>query len=316
MPYFDTVIPLSMSNHSGSGRYVRQLIRTWFQFRRWEAQLILHPTISRSLAADWIVKAIRSPIKVGWDGNQDNYSSTLNQIPGLRYTDTATWYSQLIPYPSNMMELEANARFNSAICDRQIAPQLPELSTVIPPVPGPKLIDGSYVVISPCASAIGKNWPLESFAAIGHSLPTSFAIVLCGSPADRPLCDRLKTLISTPSRTLVNLAGQTSLPQLCEVIRNATLIISNDSAMPHVASAFQVPSVVILGGGHFGRFLPYSLGPATIGAYAPKAIYTKMPCFNCNWECIYPGQTPWPCIQAIHIEMVIDAVSAAINSQQ
>jgi len=50
-----------------------------------------------------------------------------------------------------------------------------------------------------------------------------------------------------------------------------------ETGLAHIACALGVRNVILLGGGHFGRFMPYS--PLTVMAALP------LECFGCNWGC-------------------------------
>jgi len=56
---------------------------------------------------------------------------------------------------------------------------------------------------------------------------------------------------------VVDLMGKTSLPQLLDVINHAALVVSNDTGPAHLSIALGTPTLVIVGGGHFGCFVPY-----------------------------------------------------------
>jgi hypothetical protein len=71
--------------------------------------------------------------------------------------------------------------------------------------------------------------------------------------------------------------------------------------------------VCILGGGHFGRFLPYPAG-ATGHGPVPLPVYTPMDCFGCDWHCRYPvdpGQ-PYPCLGNVSVEQVWAGVKTVL----
>jgi ADP-heptose:LPS heptosyltransferase len=108
------------------------------------------------------------------------------------------------------------------------------------------------------------------------------------------------------------LAGKTSLPEFVEVIRQARLLISNETSAVHIAAAVKTPSVCILGGGHFGRFLPY---PEKVVNCKPVAVFKKMACFGCNWKCNQPHNVNGcvPCIEQIEMPDVISAVDVALG---
>ena len=89
---------------------------------------------------------------------------------------------------------------------------------------------------------------------------------------------------SIPNCGLINLCGSTNLSQLIGVISSARLLLSNETSAIHIAAATSTPSVCLLGGGHFGRFVPY---PSSAPMPHPIPVYYSMPCFNCNWQCIH-----------------------------
>jgi hypothetical protein len=62
-----------------------------------------------------------------------------------------------------------------------------------------------------------------------------------------------------------------------------------------------VPNVVVLGGGFFGRFLPYS--PLTSVAALP------LECFGCHWLCPFPRNH---CIKDLAPEVVARAIAETL----
>jgi hypothetical protein len=77
----------------------------------------------------------------------------------------------------------------------------------------------------------------------------------------------------------VNLSGQTTLRQAAAILWHCRIAIGAETGLAHIACAVGTPNVILLGGGHFGRFMPYS--PLTTVACLP------IECFGCNWECRY-----------------------------
>jgi len=75
-----------------------------------------------------------------------------------------------------------------------------------------------------------------------------------------------------------DLRGKTSLEALAGEIVHADLFLGVDTGPAHLALALGVPTVVILGGGDYGRFFPY--GKA-------KVVLQRMDCFQCHWVCRY-----------------------------
>ena len=98
------------------------------------------------------------------------------------------------------------------------------------------------------------------------------------------------------SAHLINLVGKTDLLILAAVYEKSLMYVGNDSGLVHIAMAVGIPTVCIIGGGHLGRFYPYGDEKMHI------PVYYKMPCFGCNWKCIYPEIR---CINNINVDNVI-----------
>jgi ADP-heptose:LPS heptosyltransferase len=75
-----------------------------------------------------------------------------------------------------------------------------------------------------------------------------------------------------------DLRGQTTLEELAQEIVQADLFLGVDTGPAHLALALGKPTVVVLGGGDYGRFFPY--GKA-------RVVTRQMDCFQCHWECRY-----------------------------
>jgi len=105
-----------------------------------------------------------------------------------------------------------------------------------------------HVVMAPGAEyGPAKRWPVSHFAELAAALPQD--VVLLGSAKERALCEAIVAL-AQPGKTqgrLLNLAGQTSLPQAFALIASAHRVVSNDSGLMHVAAALDVPQVAVFG---------------------------------------------------------------------
>jgi len=85
-------------------------------------------------------------------------------------------------------------------------------------------------------------------------------------------------------------------------LRRCRLYVGAESAGAHMACALGIPNVVLLGGGHFGRFMPYS--PLT------SAVVLPMDCFGCNWRCKYDTAH---CIASVDPKVLDAAIANALN---
>ncbi|MCP3983957.1 MAG: lipopolysaccharide heptosyltransferase II [bacterium] len=103
-----------------------------------------------------------------------------------------------------------------------------------------------YAVLAPGASyGSSKCWPAESFAAVGDALARAGArVVVVGTPAERGLVGEVAAAMTAPSAAL---AGELSLGGLKAVLRESRLLVCNDAGARHIAVAFGVPCVVMMG---------------------------------------------------------------------
>jgi len=103
--------------------------------------------------------------------------------------------------------------------------------------------------INPGASyGSAKRWYPEKFAQVALDLSAQYDIVIFGGPGEVDIAkDIERELKEAPIENYVNLAGKTSIKELCEKIGGLDLFITGDSGPMHVAAAFKVPTVAIFG---------------------------------------------------------------------
>lgn len=93
-----------------------------------------------------------------------------------------------------------------------------------------------------------KRWYPERFAAVAKEFSDRFDIVIFGGPNEVAMADEIeKNLKDWHVENYVNLAGKTTIAELCANIGGCSLFITNDSGPMHVAAAYQVPTVAIFG---------------------------------------------------------------------
>jgi ADP-heptose:LPS heptosyltransferase len=103
-----------------------------------------------------------------------------------------------------------------------------------------------------------------------------FAVIALGSPDDFRI--NQENLDAIDVRT-VNLSGMTTLRQSAAILSQCRLAVGAETGLAHIACAVETPNVILLGGGHFGRFMPYS--PFT------SVVALPLECYGCNWQCRY-----------------------------
>lgn len=114
---------------------------------------------------------------------------------------------------------------------------------------------GAFVVICPGAADGRKRWEEEKFSELSDRLVamSSAVIVFIGDQQDFQIAERIRSAMKSPS---LNLCGKATLTQSAGIIKEAALVITNDSAPLHLASYFNKPVV-----GIFGPTDPRKYGP-------------------------------------------------------
>jgi len=125
-----------------------------------------------------------------------------------------------------------------------------------------------------------------------------FSIIALGTARDAEVN---RTILEQIGATGFNLAGGTTIRQSAAILRRCRLAFGADTGTAHLASAVGTRNVVLLGGGHFGRFQPYSA--------TSSIVALPLACYQCNWSCRY-SQTH--CIKSIAPEVVAVAFMEAL----
>ncbi len=120
------------------------------------------------------------------------------------------------------------------------------------------------------------------------------SVLTLGSVSD---WEKNEKLIENLGVKAINLAGKTTLRQTAAIVKRCCLGIGADTGTAHIACAVGTPHVVLLGGGHFGRFLPYS--PLT------SVVCLPLECYGCNWHCRYGSVH---CVKDIGPEVFVAAI--------
>ena len=125
------------------------------------------------------------------------------------------------------------------------------------------------------------------------------SVVALGAAVDKGVNDANLTQLNTPH---YNLSGEASLLETAAVIKKCAIAVGAETGLAHIATAMGIPTAVLLGGGHFSRFMPFS--PLHHIACLP------LQCYRCNWICKYTQ--PW-CIKKLHPSTLEAAIISALD---
>lgn len=171
-----------------------------------------------------------------------------------------------------------------------------------------------FAVIHPGSGgySLARRWPIERFAELARALSQKFGlgVVLVGTPTDN--VDELERRYHGVA---LNLAGQTTLPQLTAVLRRARLFIGADSGVMHLATAAGAPIIAL-----FGPTNADAWGPWTAGRSRALVLQAGLSCQPCAYVGYAIGRREgcpdMDCMRAIQVEDVIQAAGTILLSDQ
>lgn len=156
------------------------------------------------------------------------------------------------------------------------------------------------VLIHAGAAFGSRRWPVERFAVVARWLhERGWRVVLTGSAAERPLAESIAESADLPAEAVTS--GRLSLMELAAAVCHARLVLSGDTGVAHLATAFRTPSVVL-----FGPTPPHHWGPPPTGPHA--ALWRGKRVGN-PW-----GARPDPALLALTVDDVIAAVGQQLGA--
>jgi ADP-heptose:LPS heptosyltransferase len=110
-------------------------------------------------------------------------------------------------------------------------------------------------VIHPGAAKGARRWPVDRWAEVAmKEVAEGRQVLVTGSSDERSLALDLAERAGLPAGSV--LAGRTDLVQLAAVVAASARVLSADTGVAHLATAFGVPSVIL-----FGPTSPHAWGP-------------------------------------------------------
>jgi ADP-heptose:LPS heptosyltransferase len=145
-----------------------------------------------------------------------------------------------------------------------------------------------------------RAWPVERFAAVARALAAAgHRVVVTGSATERPRA--LETAELAGLRAEAVLAGRTGLAELAALVADAALVVSVDTGVPHLASAYRTPSVVIFGPAPVEEWGPPTNGPHVVLTHAELRVGDTF------------GSEPDPALLAVSADDVLAAAAVLLD---
>jgi ADP-heptose:LPS heptosyltransferase len=161
-------------------------------------------------------------------------------------------------------------------------------------------------IVHPGAKAAQRRWPADRFGRVAAALAAAgHRVVVTGSVPERRLAARVARIAGLPGTAV--LAGRTDVGDLAALVAGARLLISGDTGIGHLATAYGTPSVLL-----FGPVAPVQWGPPPDRpwhrALWPGAVAGDVPADPAG------GPAPHPALVRITEAEVLTAAALALRS--
>ena len=262
----------------GGGK--RQEIRLIRRLRRSGYHTVLYPVFSREARYDRICLLAGAEETITMDGGLDRQPARIKTFHDRRY-------GRLVPVHRDAHEAERMPEFlkNLGYSDggfRTIIRLREEHFRRLRQTAGLNENERYVVMVPGCGVPI-RYWGDAPYAEVVACLADrkEVTVVLLGSPSEKEMAERILAMAGVRHpRRVVNLTGETDLHEMAAIVSRAAVYVGSETSAVHMAELYGVPSVCIIGGGHYGRFYPYP------GSRLDYPVTSRRNCFYCNWNCI------------------------------
>ncbi|MCH5195598.1 MAG: glycosyltransferase family 9 protein [Oscillospiraceae bacterium] len=317
MGIFDKIIPVGFRPADIQFDELDKVIK---EIRTKEYDILLQPQVSKFPLADILCAATKCNKRISMETKPGNSKEEwINKVNFI--------YDELIPYPRGVVsEFDYYGAFVRGIGVNGYRTTCPCLE-----YKQQNRIEGDYYVVYPGGSIRQKFWPPERMASIVNHIyeKTGLLAVFLGVESEKWTVERLKErLTPVAAFSVVDLVGYTSVFDVIDIIGNAKFILTNDTSGVHIACATQTPSVVILGGPQYKRFLPYHIENIKPEDKLPLVANVEMDCYYCDWdwnnieklntECLnnMKREEPCVCIEKITVDQVKKLVDKILKEEE
>ncbi len=287
--YIDEVIPIRIRR---CRRNYLHRVRTLERVRSVRPELAVYVSYHREQIGDELTLFSGAGTTIAFTSNDECIHPTLRQMDDAGF-------SRLVQVSDHCPEKERYRELLNALnCGQAVHSSDAVFGTVfrteISPRPGESdATDATppLVMIGAGGSGPIRRWPVLNFAALCDAISAEFGfrIALCGNEQEHSILTRISKAMKTESQILASL----SLPEVVSVIGRSAAFVGNESGLLHIAASLGIPSLGILGGGHFSRYFPYG---------SVRIVNHPLECYECNWVCKFPE--PY-CLTHISVDDVL-----------
>lgn len=161
-----------------------------------------------------------------------------------------------------------------------------------------------YIIVFPSASTAIKRWPVEKFAEITRRIVEKhdYSVVVCGLERDRDVTEKYISLLNE-SIVIHDYLEKTSVLDVIGIVSKASLVITNDTGIYHLAVATGRKTCCVTGDYVHKMFIDYE----SEGLADKTTLRTVMPgwaCRDCENSCKKVTEETYPCVLCNDTETV------------
>lgn len=166
------------------------------------------------------------------------------------------------------------------------------------------------IIIAPLSNSDLRDWPAEHYVALVKLLLTNLdcTVTLIGAPQQAAQLDEIVHRVGDDAR-LSNLAGRTAWSDIPALLRDADLVICNNSGIAHLAAASGAQTLAIYSASH----QPQEWGPRGQGAHALMAV---VPCSPCGHDRLADCPNEHTCMRGLTPQSVFNEVCALLPRER
>ena len=176
----------------------------------------------------------------------------------LRTINCLKKYNRIIDTGENVrFVLDKNKLFFEKIINEKIqeVPDLIDLNNIVNDIVS---VNFDYILISPFSRSEIRTYSPENFGKIINYIiqNLNIPVIIMGSIFENKSAEYIRNLCINP-QMVYNMAGQLTINESALLIKNAKLLIANETGTVHIAKNFRTTTICISNGSYMNTFQPY-----------------------------------------------------------
>jgi ADP-heptose:LPS heptosyltransferase len=296
-PYIDSVFSFDKQLLNSSEEYQIQVTTA---LQKMKPDLAINGVVSPDPIAHLLTLASNSRVTVGVVGDTVNIETQVQKRIEDQYTFLVSR-----PIPSSEITNHRILLENLGVKSTVLKPQIwfagDEENFIDTYFAEHGLVPEKTLIVFAVGQFAEKNYADFGMAVRDFCQRNSWSVLALG---DLKASELNQYICASSGVKAVNASGKFTLLQSAMAIKKSAMCLGIDTGLAHIACALNKPNVIVMGGGHFGRFMPYS--------QATSLVCLPLSCYGCNWHCRHQRIH---CVQDIHPNTIERALSDAQRSR-